>query len=112
MSKLNSIIISFFIIVALLLLGIHRIVESEGFATLISKRVSDKIKEKIEYELAFKKMEVVFFPPSTIFHDVSLKKKGLVEVQGSQVGFKLGLADLLSNKLSFEKIFIRDASAR
>ncbi len=109
--------IIFGVLVATLIIGAWQLIQTEMFSSWISKKTNERLVREFGIHANFKSIEIDMFPPATILKDVQISKKieseGIdVNVSADGLGVYLGLWDLLSNKISIEKIELNNGQVR
>jgi translocation and assembly module TamB len=112
---INRIIVLFICLVVLIFTGVWQTIQSESFASLMSNKISRVISRKLDIELKFKKFRLELFPPSTVFQEVSVKRKSsneLIILKARKFGVIFSLSNLFSSDLSIERIEVVDGDLK
>ena len=107
---MNKLLVLFFIVIALLFEVALQFVQSGKFASMVSEKLSKTVVRKFNCHFSFENLEVRFFPPATIFKNVSLKstKSNGPMMKADSIGVHFEMLDFFFNKITVEKIKITD----
>ena len=115
LNKLHQAVLIFSILVTTLIFGAWQLVQTEMFSSWISERTNYRLASEFGIDISFQSIEINMFPPATIFKKVAASKQFENEnidlsVEVDELGVYLGLWDLLSNKISIEKVLFAHGS--
>ena len=111
MSKVNKIIILFFLVISVFVTLFWQVIQTEKFSNFVSSELTEKFLDRSNLSVSFNKMEIRFFPPKTILKNVSLTYK-----QSERDGFKFSIdeiglsykiSDLLSNRFNISSLELK-----
>jgi len=107
LGKVNRILILFFTILAFSLGGVIHLIQTEKFASIVTKRIKKKAQRDFGVELKFSRVEVKLFPPATLLKEVELEKndpKLSLKIFSEEVGLYFSLFDFFSRRFQVDTI--------
>ena len=109
----NKIVVLFFIILSVIMLGTWQFLHSEKFGKVLSKNINQFLAKKLKNKIDIKKFELKFFPPGIIAKNVEFninnKKIGELHVFANELDADFNLFNTEGTLLSLSKLDINDA---
>ena len=111
MSKVNKIIILFFLVISVFVTLFWQVIQTEKFSNFVSSELTEKFLDRSNLSVSFNKMEIRFFPPKTILKNVSLNyrqsKRDGFNFSIDEIGLSYKISDLLSNRFNISSLELK-----
>ena len=111
MRNMNKILILFLFVIMISFLAIWEFVQSEKFANVLSKSVTEFTKIKLKSDIKFEKLEFAIFPPGAVVKNVQFTmplddKK--INFNVRRLGIYFDLLDSFQTQLTIKEILLDD----
>lgn len=109
----NKIVVLFFVILSVIMLGTWQFLHSEKFGKVLSKNINQFLAKKLKNKIDIKKFELKFFPPGIIAKNVEFKinnkQLGELQVFANEIDADFNLFNTEGALLSLNKLDVNDA---
>lgn len=114
MSKVNRVLVLFLTFIFLVWLSFLYVLQSRGFARLVSKKLTQTVKERLAVNIDFERIEFKLIPLGTILHNVRAKSSDEEAPQkhsvwARKIGFYFNPIDVWENRITLDELIVEDA---